>query len=31
MADMSDILKFSDEDLDWFDLQGSQDERAAIG
>lgn len=29
MADMSDILKFSDEDLDWFDLPGTQDERAA--
>lgn len=29
MADMSDILKFSDEDLDWFDLSGTQDERAA--
>ncbi|MNL54568.1 5-dehydro-2-deoxygluconokinase [compost metagenome] len=29
MADMSDILKFSDEDLDWFELSGSQDERAA--
>ncbi len=29
MAEMSDILKFSDEDLDWFELPGSQDERAA--
>lgn len=29
MAEKADILKFSDEDLDWFDLPGTQDERAA--
>jgi len=28
MAAKSDIVKFSDEDLDWFELEGSMDERA---
>jgi fructokinase len=28
MAKHADIVKFSDEDLDWFDLTGTQDERA---
>ncbi len=29
MASKSDILKFSDEDLDWFGLEGSHDDLAA--
>jgi fructokinase len=31
MAAKSDILKFSDEDLEWFGLEGNHDDLAATG